>query len=260
MGRAFWRNQDIGVSRQLDTILVQGGEPMSALSRTAVAMMIALTLLFASSAAIAEGEDASPASSITVANLFVWAKSSPIAWGTGGLYAALGIVGSMVTVFSLIGGAIPGTSGFAKIEADMKRVEEREKIIDKLIRAENKDPEVISAIEKATDNLRDDLRSDMRQQFALAATLYVVLGAFFAAALAQDLLQALVIGAGWTAYLGAFGLKRDYAERKSIKDKATEELEAALPPPPAPDPATGFAAMTDPWGDVRMEARVSRSI
>jgi len=108
--------------------------------------------------------------------------------------------------------------------------------------------------------LRDDLRSDMRQQFALAATLYVVLGAFFAAALAQDLLQALVIGAGWTAYLGAFGLKRDYAERKLIKDKATEELEAALPPPPAQDPATGVAAMMDPWADVRMEARVSRSI
>jgi hypothetical protein len=49
------------------------------------------------------------------------------------------------------------------------------------------------------------------------------------------------------------GLKRDYAERKSIKDKATEELEAALPPPDDP-------AMGDPWEDLRMEARVSRAV
>jgi hypothetical protein len=226
---------------------------MRTISRTGAIIFVVLVLFLASSAASTKPENASEQKAISVANPFTWATTSPIDWDKGFLYAGLGLVGALVTVFSLVGGAVPGTSGFARIEAGLKRVEEREKIIDKLIRDKRRYPDVITAVEKATDNLRDDLRADRRQQFAIAATLYAILGAFFATALAQDLLQALLIGAGWTAYLGAMGLKRDYAERKSIKDKATEELEAALPPPQDP-------SMEDPWEDLRMEARVSRAV
>ena len=38
-----------------------------------------------------------------------------------------------------------------------------------------------------------------------------------------DLLQALVIGAGWTGFLGTLGLKKDYAERKAPKDATLEK-------------------------------------
>jgi hypothetical protein len=108
-----------------------------------------------------------------------------------------------VTVFGLIGGAVPGTAGFVRIEAGMKRVEEREKILDKLIKDPNRKPEEIQAVELATNNLRDDMRNDRWRQFTLAAFLYALLGAFFAALIVRDLLQALAIGAGWTALLGA---------------------------------------------------------
>lgn len=37
------------------------------------------------------------------------------------------------------------------------------------------------------------------------------------------MLQALVMGAGWTGMLGSLGLKRDYAERKDLKDTALEK-------------------------------------
>jgi hypothetical protein len=165
---------------------------------------------------------------IEVANLFSWATGKSPDWLRGAFYAGLGLIGALVTVFTLIGGAIPGTAGFMRIEAGMKRVEEREKMLDKLIKDPKKKPEEIKAVEIATNNLRDDMRDDRRRQFALAAGLYALLGAFFAALLARDLLQALVIGAGWTAYLGALGLKKDYAERKTMKDQTTEKLESTL--------------------------------
>ena len=82
--------------------------------------------------------------------------------------------GALITVFGLIGGAIPGTAVFARIEAGMKRVEEREKIIDKLIKDSKRNPEAIKAVEVATNNLRDDLRENRRRQFRLAAGLKAV--------------------------------------------------------------------------------------
>lgn len=172
---------------------------------------------------------AAAAEAIEVGNLFTWATGSTIPdWGRGGLYAALGLIGALVTVFTLIGGAVPGTAGFARIEAGLKRVEEREKILDAMIQSTPKTASEIEAVEKATNNLRDDMRADRRRQFLVAASLYAILGAFFASMLAQDMLQAIVIGAGWTAYMGALGLKRDYAERKTVKDDITVKLEEAL--------------------------------
>jgi hypothetical protein len=147
-----------------------------------------------------------------------------VAWGTGALYAGLGLVGALVIVFGLIGGAIPGTAGFARIDLNQQRVEQRQQIIDQLMIEDARgNAQVISNLQPTVDALRDDVSRDRRRQFATAAILYAILGAFFAAALARDLLQALVIGAGWTAYLGAVGLKKDYAERKAQKDAVLDD-------------------------------------
>ena len=110
-----------------------------------------------------------------VLSLFTWFTDveSPD-WITGVIYALLGLEGALITVFGLIGGAIPGTAVFARIEAGMKRVEEREKIIDKLIKDSKRNPEAIKAVEVATNNLRDDLRENRRRQFRLAAGLKAV--------------------------------------------------------------------------------------
>ncbi len=203
---------------------------------------------------------------IEVVNLFTWATGPSPDWGRGGLYVFMGLIGALVTVFGLIGGAVPGTAGFARIEAGMKRVEEREKILDKLMKDPNIKADKISAVEKATDNLRDDMRDDRWRQFTLAAVLYALLGAFFAVLIARDLLQALAIGAGWTAFLGALGLKKDYAERKTLKDQTTEKLTdkfedtlSQVKIGKIPQQADWDKLSAD-WDDLRMEAQVSRAL
>jgi hypothetical protein len=184
-----------------------------------------VVILSLSASTIAVAQDSKP---VEVGSFFSWATSNPPAWKTGLFYALLGVVGALVTIYTLVGGAIPGTAGAAGIEAGLRRVEEREKILDELVRGPNRDAGQIKAIEDVTNNLRDDVIADRTRQFKLAGLLYAVLGAFFATLLAENLLQALVIGAGWTAYLGALGLKRDYAERKNTKDEIIERIEGMV--------------------------------
>lgn len=172
---------------------------------------------------------------INIADLFFWATTTPPDWSQGALLAGLGFVGALVTIFSLIGGAVPGTAGQVKIETDTDRYNRMHQRLEDLINEPNSNPEMIKAVETAVNDLRDDLSSERWRQFGIATILYAILGAFFAALLAKDLLQALVIGAGWTAVLGTVGLKNDYDGRKKIKDEQLEKaifsvktLEAAL--------------------------------
>jgi hypothetical protein len=104
-------------------------------------VLVGILLIINSMALAAEPAPAPVTDSdrVEVVNLFTWATGPSPRWGVGGLYAFLGLIGALVTVFGLIGGAVPGTAGFVRIEAGMKRVEEREKVLDKLI----KDPKKI---------------------------------------------------------------------------------------------------------------------
>lgn len=161
--------------------------------------------------------------------LFHWreAEGGPD-WGTGWLYAALGAVGALITMFSLIGGAVPGIAGQARIDADGKRLELLYERLLALAKETPPDAKGIEAIGESVDRLRDDLRRERWRQFTVALLFYVVLGAFFASALAYDLLQAIVIGAGWTGYTGVLGLKKDFGERKKAKDEQLGAAEEAL--------------------------------
>ena len=58
-----------------------------------------------------------------VANILTWATRDPPLWSQGIIYAFLGMVGALITIFSLIGGVVPGTAGQAKIAFDTKRLE-----------------------------------------------------------------------------------------------------------------------------------------
>jgi hypothetical protein len=161
--------------------------------------------------------------SIKVADLFTWAKITPVNWGRGVLFAVLGLFGAFVTIFGLIGGAVPGTAGQAKIDSDEERLNTFYKRLEELIAAHSPDATAITAVEHTVNNLRDDLRAERWRQFGIATVLYALLGAFFSALLAQDMLQALAFGAGWTSLLGTLGLKKDYAQRKATKDAVMEK-------------------------------------
>ena len=187
-----------------------------------IVILVACTSYLVTNIAFAQEPQPTP-EPIKVSDLFPWARTTPPDWRRGALFAGLGFVGALVTIFGLIGGAVPGTAGQAKIDADTERLDRMSQRLEELIGASPSDPAAITAVENTVNNLRDDLRAERWRQFGIATALYAVLGAFFSLLLAQDILQALVIGAGWTGFLGSLGLKKDYAERKATKDTVLEK-------------------------------------
>ena len=162
------------------------------------------------------------------ATLFHWFTEEKHDWAAGGLYAGLGLVGALITAFSVIGSVIPGTAGKARIDAEQNRLDGFYSRLSQLTDAQPPDTAAITALNETVDKLRDDLRKERWRQFWVGFVFYAILGAFFASALARDLVQAVVLGAGWTSFLGVFGLKSDYAERKSVKDQSLRDAEEVM--------------------------------
>ncbi len=157
--------------------------------------------------------------------IFPW-YSGPSDWLKGILLALSGLMGALITIYSLIGTTMPGTSGEVSLEAEGYRLESFKKKLSELWEKEENDINIEAAkeLETTTTNLQAYISKERWRQFGLAALLYVILGAFFAALLTESFLQGLVIGAGWTAYLGVVGLKKDGEVRGSIKDREIDEL------------------------------------
>ncbi|MBU7017779.1 MAG: hypothetical protein HXS44_09730 [Theionarchaea archaeon] len=172
---------------------------------------------------------------IKTVQLFTWAASDPPQWYLGILYAFLGLIGSLVTIYSLIGASLPGIAGQVRIDVNENRLENMSKQLEELVGESPLEAEAIKEIGTVVNDLRKDLWKERWRQFGIAAILYALVGASFSVLLAQDLLQALVIGASWTGLLGTLGLKKDYEERKNVKDiellealKRIKELEDKL--------------------------------
>lgn len=198
----------------------------------AVVLLVASSLLFVTGAAMAQGTTGAASTqgvdpALDIAELFVWITPEAINWSLGALLAAGGLVGALATTFSLIGGAIPGTVGTARIDKDAEQLERFSRRLEELVSDRQHPPqhaELLDKVASTVDTLRRYLSRERWRQFILASILYTVLGAAFASALAQDLLQAFVIGAGWTGLIGSFGLRTDYGERKDQKDVALNEV------------------------------------
>lgn len=191
----------------------------------AVSIMVIVTgVMAAEEAESTELSESTEQGIIKPINLLTWLTSDPPNWGQGVLYAFLGGVGALVIVYSFIGGVFPGTTGKARIDehtAQLKNVTER---LKELIDESDLNVKAIEVIGKVVNDLRDDLWAERRRQFEVAAGIYITLGALFSALLAQDMLQAIVIGAGWTSFVGTLGLNKDYEKRKSDKDTTLDDV------------------------------------
>jgi hypothetical protein len=124
---------------------------------------------------------------------------------------------------------MPGTIGTARIDEDTEQLERFSRRLEELVSdrqrpLEPQHAELLDKVASTVNSLRVHLTKERWRQFILASFLYTVLGAAFACVLAQDLLQAFVIGAGWTGFIGSYGLKTDYAQRKQRKDQALNEV------------------------------------
>src|SRR3712207_2270446 len=105
-------------------------------------------------------------------------------------------------MYTLINGTLPGVAGRAKIDHDSAQLDRLSQRLEELSNASRPDWEGVKATERAVNNLRDDVRSERRWLYGIAAPLYLIAGTAFATAFAQDILEALVIGAGWTTFIG----------------------------------------------------------
>jgi hypothetical protein len=153
---------------------------------------------------------------VTTPKFFQWYPD----WSAGALLIGGALFGTLFVVFTSIGGTIPGTAGQATLERDRKDYEKYVKRLDGLFNNGKLDPASVTAVHNVVHQTLTDIRSEQWREFGLAAALYVVLGSFIALALAADWLQAIVVSAGWTGYLGSFGLKKAGEAKDDALDKA----------------------------------------
>ena len=85
-----------------------------------VTMFCAIHLSFNAASAQEPRESPEP---LPVADLFTWATSTPPDWSQAAMLFDLGCVGALVTIFGLIGGAVPGTAGQPKIDENSARLD-----------------------------------------------------------------------------------------------------------------------------------------
>jgi len=107
---------------------------------------------------------------VDAASLLSWYPD----WGKGALLAGLGVVASLVTVYSAVGGVLPGTAGVPRLEAMQTMVGQLEARLLELAQASPADTAAIDSIGKVTHDLRDDFARDRNRQFALGGLLYLV--------------------------------------------------------------------------------------
>lgn len=190
-----------------------------------------------------------------VVDLFSWITPQGTDWKLGILFTVTGLVGALVTTFGLIGGAVSGTAGQARIDADTERLDRLTRILVDLLTDESANTDRMREVADSVNQLRSYLSKERWRQFSIAAFLYAVLGAAFAAALAQDLLQALVIGAGWTGVLGSLGLRSDAQTRRGIKDEALTRIQTQLKRIQQ-EYQTSFARLAREAGDTNVKGRI----
>lgn len=180
--------------------------------------------------------------------LFPWIESGGFDdnWAEGLGFAALGIVGALVTIYLFLGGFLPSMGGKAEYEATRLEIEElarrREKQLTLRELYTRGEPGIRAERLEQADKLTDDLGAIIeakearaaklrRELVAIGFPLYVVLGGVFAALFATNALQAILVGFGWTAVADRIGLKRELDEKSRQRgeeiNKLTERAESA---------------------------------
>jgi Trk-type K+ transport system membrane component len=158
-----------------------------------------------------------------ITNVLTWLSSDPPNFILGVVYAGLGFTGAIIAIFFMVGGVIPGTAGQARIDADLHRLDLYKERLIELIHQNPPDTAAIDSIGNRKDKMSSRLLKDKMLQFLIAGTLYVIAGSLLAAIFAQDFIQAIAIGLGWTSFMGIFGLKKDYSVRRERKNSVIEK-------------------------------------
>ena len=104
---------------------------------------------------------------LDIAELFIWITPEGINWSLGGLLALGGFVGALAT-YGLIGGAMPGTIGTARIDEDIEQLERFSRRLEELVSDRQRPPEpqhaeLLDKVASAVNTLRVNLTKRLRQ-------------------------------------------------------------------------------------------------
>jgi hypothetical protein len=177
----------------------------------------------------------------------VWSGFFP--WVTGGDFsdnlltglglAAMGVAGSLILVFTLLGSFLPSMGGKADYEALQleiaalsKRRDQQLLAREKYVRSEvNLGAEERQEASNVTHDLteviqgkEEEARRKYRQVLWLGIPIYVVIGGALAVLLATNALQALLIGFAWTSIVDRLGLKREEKEKEERRGDLSNDL------------------------------------
>lgn len=186
---------------------------------------------------------ANPDTASDIASLLEWytAAGGPD-WELGIALAIAGVIGASVTVYLLLGDFLPAMGGRARItalEVELEDVRRRKQESisrrEKLLAEPTPDTDRIRGEEQVTadyaaevDRLSTTVRSETRRLQAMGIPLYLLLGGVFAAVVADDLLQAAIVGFGWTAVASRLGFRSEQAEAARLSDLEYERLRNAV--------------------------------
>jgi hypothetical protein len=158
-------------------------------------------------------------------------------WAIGLAYATVGIVGALLLVYFAFDSPLPGIGGSARINAleaereELERerqevLERRRELLDNEAQVDKDRAEGLDAVTKSYDQQVEERVKEVtrarRSQTLVGIPLYVILGGVVASAFATSLLQALVIGFGWTGVVQAVGLR---GRSDVVKEESAKELE-----------------------------------
>ncbi len=173
--------------------------------------------------------------------IFPWAQGGFAKhWGDGLVRFLLGVAGALVTAYLFLGDFLPSMGG--KVDYDLqrgilddlkKRKEKTLALLESYVQGgEAVPPERLEAAEQLSKDfettitrMEASIAKDRWRLFRLGFPVYILLGGFFATAFATNLLQAILIGFGWTAVADRIGLNRELDARKAIKDDKVDTLE-----------------------------------
>jgi hypothetical protein len=185
-----------------------------------------------------DGEgDADP----TRIDVFPWATSGGFDdnWVQGLGFALLGLIGALVTVYLFLGEFLPSMGGKAEYEEGKVELEElvkqrnaqlelregyaagKGKATDAQLRAAET---LTGSLDTAISQKESSLTQERRRLVAIGMPIYLVLGGAFAVLFAANILQALLIGFGWTAIADRLGLNKELAVRSAKRDETIAKL------------------------------------
>jgi hypothetical protein len=192
----------------------------------------------AASGSKGDGEgDADP----TRIDVFPWATSGGFDdnWVQGLGFALLGLIGALVTVYLFLGEFLPSMGGKAEYEEGKVELEElvkqrnaqlelregyaagKGKATDAQLRAAET---LTGSLDTAISQKESSLTQERRRLVAIGMPIYLVLGGAFAVLFAANILQALLIGFGWTAIADRLGLNKELAVRSAKRDETIAKL------------------------------------